>query len=179
MRKKPFKQGIALGAMCVLSVGIIFAADMARGPKASAEIGQAFDISGLEAEAYKVSKVRVLDDGSYVVYGSTRGFQSNIETAVTFDEAGDKILSLEIVAQDETGGIGTKITEEAFLSQFSDIQAPVKIADLEIKSPVTDAVEEDVNATEIDGISGATVSSEAVGKTINNGYFFLQEQIKK
>lgn len=292
MRKKPFKQGIALGAMCVLSVGIIFAADMARGPKASAEIGQAFDISGLEADAYKVSKVRVLDDGSYIIYGSARGFQSNIETAVTFDEAGDKILSLEIVSQDETGGIGTKIIEESFLSQFSNMQAPVKIADLEVKSPVTGAVGgggtfvelagEDYNpaewnpeddspeaktmrilysagllessktgeklttavtdlspeeqamhslykagllessktgvqltkpvsdltpeeqamyklveaglasgaeegqsgatvsgtVTEVDAISGATVSSKAVGETINNGYFFLQEQIK-
>jgi len=36
---------------------------------------------------------------------------------------------------------------------------------------------EPVNVTDMDAISGATVSSKAVAVTINNGYFFLKEAV--
>lgn len=263
MRKKRYGQGIALGAMCVLSLGIIFSMETIKRQTVSAISGAPVDITGKNAEAYQVKELQTLDDGSYVVYGTAKGFASDIETAVTFDETGENILSLVIVSQGETDGIGSKVTEDAFLSQFNGITAPIKVADLEVASPTTGSVNtsgeaavtteladenysasewnpedaspeanamrnlyetgllassksgeklstplsdlspeeqaeaklkranlltttseevpagEPVTATDVDAVSGATISSKAVATTINNAYFFLKEAVLK
>ncbi|GAA4653871.1 hypothetical protein GCM10023142_10090 [Anaerocolumna aminovalerica] len=261
MRRRRYGQGIALGAMCVLSLGIIFSMRTIKDQAVVAASGTPVDITGMSGDTYQVKELHTLEDGSYVVYGTAKGFASDIETAVTFDKTGENILSLEIVSQGETDGIGSKVTEDAFLSQFHDITAPIKVADLEVVSPTTGKVNtsgeaaattelagedysssewnpgdtspeanamrtlyaagllasskngeklstpltdlspedqakaklqkanllvsgseeepagEPVNVTDMDAISGATVSSKAVAVTINNGYFFLKEAV--
>jgi Na+-translocating ferredoxin:NAD+ oxidoreductase RnfG subunit len=263
MRKKRYGQVIALGAMCVLSLGIIFSMETIKKQAVSAMSGTPVDITGMNAETYQVKELHTLEDGSYVVFGTAKGFASDIETAVTFDETGENILSLTIISQGETDGIGTRVTEDAFLNQFPGIAAPIKVADLEVASPTTGSVNtsgetaattdsadenysssewnpedtspeanamrtlyeagllasskngeklsaplsdmspeeqakvklekanllttaseeapagEPVTVTDVDAVSGATISSKAVATTINNGYFFLKEAIIK
>lgn len=293
MRKKRYDQVIAAGVMCVLSLGTIFTAETVKKQAAAAFSGTVADISGLNGDKYQVKELHTLADGSYVVYGTAKGFAGDIETAVVFDQTGEHILNLTVTSQGETAGIGTKVTEDGFLSQFQNIAAPVKVADLEVLSPVagaagtaaegeavnladenydpaqwnpedtspeaktmrtlyeagllkssfegekmetpvadlppegktmnalykagllTSSIEgekltkpfsdlspeeqatlkleeaglaqgkkeepagEPVNAIDVDAVSGATISSKAVAATINNGYFFLKEEVLK
>ena len=69
--------------------------------------------------------------------------------SLTLDAEG-KIASLTVGDDDfnETNGLGSKVREEAFTSQFIGMAVPVKAADVEL-------------------VSGATVSSEAVIEAIN------------
>lgn len=104
--------------------------------------GTPVDLSGWDTAAYQVDGVSRSKDGGYIVSSRAAGFQSDIAVAVTFDAAGAMIRKVEVTSQAETEGIGTKITEAAFLEQFLDIQAPVGLRgrDTAIVSPKTGAV---------------------------------------
>lgn len=256
MQKRRYQQFIALGVMCGVSLGPILASQAAEELAAGAFKGTAADITGLNGDLYQVKELHTLDDGNYVVYAAAKGFSSEVETAVIFDEKGGNILNLTVISQEETPGVGSKVTEDSFLSQFHNMAAPVKVSDLEAVSPAAgsegesqDLADEDydpaqwnpedespeasamrtlyktgmlkssaageklrtpfsdlspeeqaaakleqagllegkeeihtgetVQATEADAVSGATISSKAVAATINNGYFFLNEEVLK
>ncbi|MFT4105825.1 MAG: FMN-binding protein [Lacrimispora sp.] len=136
MRKKRYDQVIGAGVMCILSLGTIFTAETVRKQAAAAFSGIVADISGLNGDRYQVRELHTLADGSYVVYGTAKGFAGDIETAVVFNETGEHILNLAVTSHGETAGIGTKATENGFLSQFQNVAAPVKVADLAVLSPV-------------------------------------------
>ncbi|SMP49799.1 FMN-binding protein [Anoxynatronum buryatiense] len=72
------------------------------------------------------------------------GYGGPIEMMVGIDATAE-ITGIEILEQTETPGLGTKITEESYKTQFTGLTADSSIA--------------------VDTIAGATVSSEAV----NNG----------
>ena len=83
----------------------------------------------------------------YIVIEEVSGYQSRIRLVVGFDQ--DKTLkSVMILEQYETPGIGSKITEQEFLDQFRGKD----IEELHLKN----------RGGSIDGISSATVSSQAV-----------------
>lgn len=84
--------------------------------------------------------------------GSAKGYGGPVQVTVKFDSEG-KITYLVIGGDKfaESHGIGDKALEPAFAEQFIGKQAPVAIGD-------------------IDAISGATVTSEAVIKAINKAY---------
>lgn len=140
MQKKETKKSIAIAAMCVLSVGVIMLSETSRKWGAVAVSGTPVDISSMNADSYQVNEVLLTDDGNYIVKGKAKGFASDIETAVTFDATGSNILSLAVLSQGETNGLGSRITEDDFLSQFNNIPGPIKVADLEVASPVTGSV---------------------------------------
>ena len=258
-KKNKYDQVIAMVVLSTLTVGMIVTGESIRS-KLKGDGGTPVDISTQNADLYQVKELYLLDNGNYVVHGTAKGFSSDIEAAVTFDNIGDKIISLSIISQGETEGIGTKIMDDAFLQTFVEVKAPVQIGDLEVVSPSggevvaaasSDAVAEApegysssewnkgdespeadavralydaglltsskenqeldtahvdlspeekataelkeanlltssnnvevvsaaVDATAVDAISGATISSKAVGEVINNSYFFLQENI--
>lgn len=101
--------------------------------------GTVLDISSWNASAYQVESVRQSKEGSYIVTSKAAGFQSDVEVAVTFDESGEMIEQIEIISQAETDGIGTKVLEESFTSQFQGVAAPIglKGKTLAIASPET------------------------------------------
>ncbi len=140
--------------MSVLAIAIVIAADTTK-EALSAVSGTVVDISGTNAETYQVKELYETKDGGYTVLTTAKGFNTDvdIETLVTFDETAETILSIEVVSQAETDGLGSKITEEDFTGKFVDISAPVKVEDLEIVSPVTGSV----------GVSGG--SSQKVDST--------------
>lgn len=134
MKKKKYDQIIATVVLFVVSIGVIAFAENLRKDQSTTS-GTPVDIAAMNADLYQVKDVYLQEDGSYVVYGTAKGFVGDIETAVTFDKSGENVLALEVISQVETDGLGSKITEEDFLSQFSEIQAPIKVSDLEIVSP--------------------------------------------
>lgn len=102
---------------------------------------------------------------AYVVTVSSTGFAGSIVLNLKFDVTGSTLVNYAVVSQNETPGLGGKIEEEEFASVLNDIAAPVYVEG------------QDEAATKIDGISGATISTEAVVRGINCAYEFLQSSV--
>ena len=74
--------------------------------------------------------------------GSAQGYGG--EVTVTVKVNGDDIVSVEAVGKDETNGVGSRAIDEL----------PDKIVE--------------ADSTEVDSVSGATVTSEAIKQAVNN-----------
>lgn len=116
-------------------------------------------------EAYKAKNGN--EEIGYVFKVNTKGFHGPVDLFVAISE--DKITGMKVSAHSETPGLGARIEEEGFRSKFTDL-------------PIEDNIEmvktEPSKENEVDGISGATVSSKAVGTAINDTIKFYKENIK-
>lgn len=80
---------------------------------------------------------------------STKGYSSDIVLLVAVNDDG-VIEKVKVVSQQETPGLGTEVTKDNFLGQFIGKKEP----NLEVKKNITP-------------VSGATISSSAVVRAIN------------
>lgn len=83
----------------------------------------------------------------------SRGFQSTIKVLVGVDPAKHEITGLRVLEQNETPGLGTRITEDWFQDQFIGMSF-----DSDFKAN-----------TDFDIVTGATISSAAVGTAVKDG----------
>lgn len=88
--------------------------------------GTLLPVSEADAAAYGISAVYQLDDGSYRVEGSQKGFQSDVQAAVTIDAEGN-VSAVEILSQDETESLGGQCVNPEFTSQYQGA-APFTLA---------------------------------------------------
>jgi len=84
----------------------------------------------------------------YAALIAPQGYSSNIRTIVGIDSACNRILSVKILSQKETPGLGTKCEDTTWLQQFVD------------KELASLAVDKDGGT--IQSITGATITSRAV-----------------
>ena len=94
----------------------------------------------------------------WAVESVTSGFQDNIIFLVGADAELSRIRRLYILEQKETPGLGAKITDEKTFLQFwegKDMNLPLALR----KPP---AGKDDLGPAEVNTITGATISSEAV-----------------
>ena len=101
--------------------------------------------------------------------GST-GYSSVVRVMYAYDPAKQAITGIGVISMNETPGIGDRIlTDKAFLDNFKDLDvslAPdMKALAHEVKT-VKHGTKQ--HPWEIDAISGATVTSKAVGRGINS-----------
>ena len=101
--------------------------------------GTLLPVSEADAAAYGISAVYQLDDGSYRVEGSQKGFQSDVQAAVTLDAEGN-VSAVEILSQDETESLGGQCVNPEFTSQYQGA-APFTLAgkSYTVTDPVTGA----------------------------------------
>lgn len=112
----------AMGAATVaMAVGLI-AMQHARTTVA----GTLLPVSEADAAAYGISAVYQLDNGSYRVEGSQKGFQSDVQAAVTLDAEGN-VSAVEILSQAETDSLGGQCVNPEFTSQYQGA-APFTLA---------------------------------------------------
>lgn len=112
----------AMGAATVaMAVGLI-AVQHARTTVA----GTLLPVSEADAAAYGISAVYQLDDGSYRVEGTQKGFQSEVQAAVTLDAEGN-VSAVEILSQGETDSLGGQCVNPEFTSQYQGA-APFTLA---------------------------------------------------
>ncbi len=90
------------------------------------------------------------DTLGYVFALSSQGYKGSIEMTLGINSAG-AVTDLVINEQSETAGLGSKITEEPFLSQFWGIAAGPENVD-----------------SEVDTIGGATVSTSSVKNAVRD-----------
>ena len=87
------------------------------------------------------------------------GFQGNIGLMVGLETNYLKLRAIEVLEQLETPGLGDRIREEAFKDQFKGLEVKPKVEYIKYRKPE--------KPNQIQAITGATISSDAVVKNIN------------
>jgi len=108
--------------------------------------------------AYEASYLNNNALAGWVVKASGQGYADKIELLVGFDSKIEKITGLFILSQKETPGLGNKIVSEEWRGQFIN---------KEIKSPLNLVKRGAKGLSEIDAISGATISSKSTTNIVN------------
>ncbi|MEA5031290.1 MAG: FMN-binding protein [Sphaerochaeta sp.] len=113
------------------------------------------DMAKTEGNQYTVQA----PDGStrYVVEITGPGLWGPITIMAGFEEDLKTLAGISIVSQSETPGLGARIEERWFTSQFAGKQGPFRL----VEEGTADAPEE------IDAITGATITSESVRNIMN------------
>ncbi|MDI9486079.1 MAG: RnfABCDGE type electron transport complex subunit G [Bacillota bacterium] len=90
----------------------------------------------------------------YAFVGEANGYGGVIRVLVGVDEKTDQILNIKILSHTETPGLGDRIEDEDFRSRFvgKTVEDPIAIN------------------RDIDGLTGATVSSNAVADAVRKGF---------
>jgi electron transport complex protein RnfG len=118
-------------------------------------------------------------DGTLIGYGilvSGIGFQDKITLMLGTDMSLTKTTRLEIIEQKETPGLGAKIEDEDVFLKFwegRDCSQP-----LSLRKPAVQTAEE-LAASEVNTITGATISSESVLKIVNYSVERLRQLINE
>lgn len=103
------------------------------------------------------------EDGSpvgYAVPAEGAGFQDTIKLIYGYDPSRRVIVGMQVLDSRETPGLGDKIiTDDAFLANFEALAIEPSIVAVKHGKKV--------NPNEVDSITGATISSEAVVKILN------------
>ncbi|MFW6256618.1 MAG: RnfABCDGE type electron transport complex subunit G [Bacillota bacterium] len=94
---------------------------------------------------------------------SGSGFQGEIEVMVGTDPEAEKIYHIKILEHQETPGLGARITESGFRDNFVD--KPFGNYDI---------VQEADDPLEVEGISGATISSKNVTEIVEKAVEDIQ-----
>ena len=125
-------------------------------------------MSELPFEAYKV-----LDGGGqtlgYALPWEGNGFQGKMGIMIGLQEDLATITFIEVLDQVETPGLGTKITEKPFTSQFESMKASPDVLWIKGAPPT--------KANEIQTITGATISAVAIVDIINDGLSTLRASL--
>ncbi len=95
----------------------------------------------------------------YAIPAEGSGYQDTIGLLYGFDPARRRVTGMEVLVSSETPGLGDKIyKDEAFVGAFRDLGI----------EPEIELVKEGATAdNQVDGITGATISSRAVVRILN------------
>lgn len=102
--------------------------------------GTALALTDADAATYGISAVYQLDENTYYVVGSQKGFQSDVEVGVTLGKDGT-VQSVVILAQGETDNLGGQCVNPEFTAQYQGT-APFTLAgkSYTVTDPATGAV---------------------------------------
>lgn len=171
--KEMVRYGLILGIICFVSSGILAVVNAVTEPRIEIEkkkeerlaLKEVMPDSGNFEEVFKGGELlyyKAYDNAGhlngFVVKSETKGYSSTIE-AMTGLGLNLEITNVKILSQNETPGLGTRVTEPEFLEQF-------KGKDL-------------ASFSKVDTITGATISSSAVIKAVQNKIAELKDSLLK
>ena len=166
MKNKNVRGLLALVVVTALSFGVIL------GSKALAQDAGAGDASKeakvleeLDTKGAENIQKAVKTDQGYVVTVKKKGYASDIVMKVSFDEKGETITKVEVTEQNETEGLGAKIADAEFLSQFEGVKAPVVLPGMKLEGNS----QEENSTDELKDAAFADGSYEAKGEPMD-GY---------
>ena len=137
MKNKEVRGILALIVVTALSFGVIagsralsvdMTGDGAQG--GSAAVAEELDVSGAET----IEEAARLEDGAYAVTVRTAGYAGDIVMRVTFEDDAETIRQVEVLEQNETETLGSRITEPEFLDQFAGAKAPVYLPGMTVEA---------------------------------------------
>lgn len=102
--------------------------------------GTALALTDADAATYGISAVYQLDENTYYVVGSQKGFQSDVKVGVTLGKDGT-VQSVAILTQGETDNLGGQCVNPEFTAQYQGT-APFTLAgkSYTVTDPATGAV---------------------------------------
>lgn len=160
--KETTHYAFTLALICVISGALLAGVNSLTAPRiiARAYIEEEKGLREIFPEGVRFEPVRLKGDILYYkVYNEisafigaafkvlAKGYSSNIETLVGMDKE-NRILSIKIINQNETPGLGSRISEPSFTEKFSHKDAH--------------------EVAEVEAITGATISSRAVIEAVKN-----------
>ncbi len=114
---------------------------------------------GEDAFAYYEARDDAGNRIGYTFKGAGNGYQGVIELMIAVSDQVDSLVGFRVLESNETPGLGAKIQREGFQSQFKGLNITG-----DIRAVTSGAA---LDAGRIDSITGATISSRAVVKILN------------
>lgn len=152
------KETIRLNEQLAVRKAILYAADI-EVPQSSQNVAEVFQ-SRLE-EIREDSVYKVMQNGSlqsYVFITSGAGLWGKITAAIGLEKDLKTVTGIEFISQNETPGLGARITEKWFKEQFRGKQG--KFSQLVPEG-------EQAQRDQFQAVTGATITSTSVRKIIN------------
>ena len=112
----------------------------------------------------------VSPDNRYVFEFKGRGLWGMIDGIIILDDDLETLKGIRILSQEETPGLGARIGEESYLNQFNDKKISPQLH-LVVRRKATEV-------NEVDAVSGATLSSEALVRIINEAIAKFREVMR-
>jgi electron transport complex protein RnfG len=151
-KTKSIEEFVAQAGGGIAKVGVGDTAIAPGGVKFFAAYDEAGKLAGIAAE------------------GVGKGYADNVRIMFGYQPDCQCVVGIGVVSMRETPGIGDKIiTDKEFLANFTALDVKLK-ADLSALANEVRTVKRGskTNAWQIDAIAGATITSRAVGKAIND-----------
>lgn len=171
MKDSRLKGIIALAVVTILAFGVIYGSKILvkeesnnnDNKQVQEELPGAIDVAGAEGI---VSAREITDDSgavtAYSVVSKAKGFApptNPVTWEIIFESDAKTIREVKIVSHGETPGYGANMEESSYLEQFKGMSG--------------------TNSSEIDGVSGATITSNAIRLLIDNAYKFISAHAGK
>lgn len=145
-------------------------------PEASSRLNFRLDESGLtplpDASAAQANLFAGYDAGGDLVglamEGSARGYQDVVKILYGYSLESECVIGMTVLETKETPGLGDKVsTDEAFLNNFDCLEASLNAEGSAVQHPIVTVKNgEKTEAWQLEGISGATITSTAVGTAL-------------
>lgn len=192
---KMLRAMVGIGVLCALLIVITFETTYPRIQRLQAEAlqeavfkvlpgtdkaktyelrdGEFSEISGSEKSSGELVYAGFDKSGKLVgvaVEARGQGYAGTIRILYGYDPNSEKIIGFHVLESLETPGLGDKIEKDArFLANFKALDVSLDNDKSTIKNPVKTVKRgEKNNDWEIDGITGATISSRTIGIIIHN-----------
>jgi len=117
---------------------------------------------------YIITKPDSLEVQGYVIISTGSGLWGDITAAIGIDNSKEELTGIEIIDQNETPGLGGRITESWFKYQFRGKRGPLSLV---LEGDPTDK-------NQIQAITGASYSSAAMKAIVNSTLAEAQNIIK-
>ena len=174
MKNKEVKGILALVVVTALSFGVIagsraLSTDIAgsTGAGETAAVVEEYDVSGSET----VEKA-VRTESGYEVTVRESGYASDIVMRVAFESDASTISSVEVLEQNETESLGSRIAEPEFLDQFKGVSAPVYLPGMTLD----DAGSAENAASETEGAASQESLETLEGAALSDGTYTASGQ---
>lgn len=114
-----------------------------------------FETRLMSGNTYYIHK----DSGAVAFSAAGSGLWSRIELLLAFYPGFERMYGLKVLSQAETPGLGGRIAEPAFQERFRDVDAVPDIRIVKFASA----------SNQVDAVTGASKTSDAVAVIINQG----------
>ncbi len=187
-----YRSIVGIGAFCALLIVTVFSATATRISENQARF-LALAVSEVLPAAQTTVPITATEDGRImeadevstlpaflgydanaelvgaVVTAEGMGYQDNIRVLYAYSFEQDAIVGFMVLDSKETPGLGDKVeTEPHFVANFESLDASVAPdGDVLLNPIVTVKQGEKTEPWQIDGITGATITSEAIGTILN------------
>ena len=170
--KEMIRYGLILAIICMVASGLLAAVNYFTQPRIIALAQEQEQATLLELLPISSSFIAIKSKDEVLYYkgydkdkklvgvvfkASTKGYSSIIETMVGMSKDG-RIQAIKIISQNETPGLGSRVAEPDFISQFRAKDIP--------------------GLNQVQAITGATISSKAVINSVTQKAKDMRELLK-